>query len=959
MRIGLILYFGYLYVSKRQTMKQDEYIELDGVRVNNLKNISVKIPRNKLVVISGLSGSGKSSLAFDTLYAEGQRRYVESLSVYARQFVSKMKKPEADHIIGIPPAIAIQQRITNRSPRSTVGTTSEVYDYLRMFFARVGHTFSPVSGEEVKRQTTADVSAFIGSLPAGEAVMICAPMFVPRGRPLADHLQLQLANGYVRILKDGEAVRISDFLERKSIDREKKSGLYLVIDRVRADAESEATLSRIGDSVETAFFEGRGECLVKWTGGEKVFNDRFEADGITFEEPTDKLFSFNSSVGACPTCEGYSMVMGIDEDRVIADKSLSLYEECVLPWRGPKMSMWQKRFIADTAGYDFPVHRPYKDLTEEQKALLWDGIPGEVYGINAFFKHLEQNTHKMHFRIMLARFRGKSTCPTCKGKRLRKEAFYVKVGGKDIGQLVEMPVSELRKWFEDFSLPEEDFKAGERLLGELRRRIGFLDDIGLGYLKLNRVAGTLSGGESQRIALAKSLSGGLIGSLYVLDEPTTGLHPRDTHLLIDIMRRLTDAGNTVVVVEHDEEVIRSADLVIDIGPEAGEHGGEIVYYGTPGEMAGAPKGTSYTVEYLTGRLKLPTPKRRTLNHGEIEIKGGYKNNLKDIDVQIPLRAITVVTGVSGSGKSTLMRDILYESVRKQLNHSSPSAVGAKEVLFDLNKVQNVEYVDQDALGKSTRSNPVTYIGAYDLIRDIMSLQPLSKQMGYTAQYFSFNKEGGRCEYCKGEGVITVEMQFMADLQIECEECHGKRFQDEILEVTYNGKNIYDILEMTVNEAVDFFRASAEAKVYPETIAESVAQSLGVLQDVGLGYVRLGQNSSSLSGGETQRLKLASYLQGENKKSTLFIFDEPTTGLHTNDIKVLMDSFNALIRYGHTVVIVEHNLTVIKCADFVIDLGPEGGDKDGGHVVYSGPLKGLLKAKGSYTAKYLAAEMERE
>ena len=937
----------------------EEYIELDGVRVNNLKNISVKIPRDKLVVISGLSGSGKSSLAFDTLYAEGQRRYVESLSVYARQFVSKMKKPEADHIIGIPPAIAIQQRITNRSPRSTVGTTSEVYDYLRMFFARVGHTFSPISGEEVKRQGTPDVTAFINTLSKGEAVMICAPMFVPRGRPLSEHLQLQVANGYVRILREGEVLRIEDYLLSKSIDKDKKSGLYLVIDRLRVDPDNDSALSRMGDSIETAFFEGRGECLIKWDGGEKTFSDRFEADGITFEEPTDKLFSFNSSVGACPTCEGFSMVMGIDEDRVVADKTLSLYEEAVLPWRGPKMSMWQKRFIRDTAEYDFPIHRPYKDLTEEQKALLWDGVPGKVYGINSFFRHLEQNTHKMHFRIMLARFRGKSVCPTCKGKRLRKEAFYIKVAGKDIGQLVEMPISDLRLWLDELVLPSEDEKAGERLLTELRRRVGFLDDIGLGYLKLNRIAGTLSGGESQRIALAKSLSGGLIGSLYVLDEPTTGLHPRDTHLLLDIMRKLTDAGNTVVVVEHDEEVIRAADLVIDIGPEAGRHGGEVVYYGTPSGMAKAEKGSSYTVEYLMGRLSLPKPTRRAFNHGEIEIKGAYRNNLKDIDVRIPLQAITVVTGVSGSGKSTLMRDVLYESVRKQLNHSSPSATGAKEVLLDLKSVENVEYVDQDALGKSTRSNPVTYIGAYDIIRDIMSLQPLAKQMGYSPQYFSFNKEGGRCEYCKGEGVITVEMQFMADIQIECEECHGRRFQDEILEVTYCGKNISELLDMTVNEAVDFFEAASEAKAYPETLAKSVAQSLKVLQNVGLGYIQLGQNSSSLSGGETQRLKLASYLHGENKKQTLFIFDEPTTGLHTNDIKVLMDSFNALVRHGHTVVIVEHNLTVIRCADYIIDLGPEGGDDKGGHLVYQGPLKGLLKAKDSYTAKYLAPELKPE
>ena len=936
----------------------DEYIELEGVRVNNLKNVSVKIPRDKLVVISGLSGSGKSSLAFDTLYAEGQRRYVESLSVYARQFVSKMKKPEADHIAGIPPAIAIQQRITNRSPRSTVGTTSEVYDYLRMFFARVGHTFSPVSGEEVRREGVPEVVAFVSGLPPEETVLVCAPLFVPRGRPLSEHLKLQMSGGYVRILKGGEVVRIDEYLQSKSIDKDKKSGLYLVLDRLRAGVDGDAALSRLGDSIETAFFEGQGTCLIRWSDGEKSFSDRFEADGITFEEPSDKLFSFNSSAGACPVCEGFSMVMGIEEDKVAPDKSLSLYEECVLPWRGPKMSMWQKRFILDSAPYDFPVHRPYKDLTEEEKSLLWDGIPGKVHGIRDFFRHLEENTHKMHYRIMLARFRGKSVCPACKGRRLKKEAFYVRVGGKDIGELCEMPISELRAWLDHFTLPKEDEKAGERLLGELRRRVAFLDEIGLGYLKLNRISGTLSGGESQRIALSKSLSGGLIGSLYVLDEPTTGLHPRDTHLLIDIMKQLTEKGNTVVVVEHDEEVIRSADLVIDIGPEAGEKGGQIVYYGPPSEMKKARPKSSYTVEYLLGRLSLPKPAHRKLDRGEITIAGAYKNNLKDIDVRIPLEAITVVTGVSGSGKTTLMRDILYDSIRKQLNHFTPATQGAKEVTFDKREIENVEYVDQDALGKSTRSNPVTYIGAYDIIRDILSLQTLSKQMGFSSQHFSFNKEGGRCEYCKGEGVITVEMQFMADIQIECEECHGRRFRDEILDVTYNGKNIYEILELTVDEAVDFFNSASKAGAYPANLAAQVATSLGVLQDVGLGYIRLGQNSSSLSGGETQRLKLASYLHGEKKRHTLFIFDEPTTGLHTKDIQVLMNSLGALVEHGHTVVIIEHNLTVIRCADYIVDLGPEGGDREGGHLVYQGPPEGLLQAPDSYTGHFLSQELRR-
>lgn len=928
-----------------------QYIDIHGVRVNNLKNVSLKIPRGKFVVISGLSGSGKSSLAFDTLYAEGQRRYVESLSVYARQFVSKMSKPEADYITGIPPAIAIRQRVPNRTPRSTVGTMTEVYDYLRMFFARVGHTYSPVSGEEVKRHSTGDVVDFVNSLAPDTAVMICAPMLVPHGRPLEEHLQLQLANGYARLLKGGEVVRISDLLEEKGLGRMKKSGMYLVVDRVRVQPDRDATNIRIGDSVETAFFEGRGDCLVVWEGGEKAFNDRFEADGILFEEPTDKLFSFNSTLGACPTCEGYGKVMGIDEDRVIKDKRLSLYEECVMCWRGPKMSKWKDRFIRDTADLDFPIHKPYYKLTEEEHDLLWDGIPGQVYGINDFFDFLRKNTHKMHYRIMLARYRGKSTCPTCKGRRLKKESFYVKIAGKNIGDLVEMSISELDDWLQKLELPAEDLKIGEQLLDELRRRVGFLNAIGLGYLTLGRIAGTLSGGESQRITLAKSLSGGLIGALYILDEPSIGLHARDTHLLINIIRELTVAGNTVVVVEHDEEVIRAADLIIDMGPDAGRLGGEIVYEGSPRELPAKPT-KSYTVEYLTGRMQMPPVKERRTFDRTIEVKGAYKHNLKSIDVTFPLNVMTVVTGVSGSGKSTLVHEVFYEGINNLKNGLPLDNIACDEITGNTKDIKQIEYVTQDALGKSTRSNPVTYVGAYDDIRNLMAEQPLSKQLGFNAGFFSFNREGGRCEYCQGEGVVTVEMQFMADMEIECEECHGKRFQDDILEVRFHDKNISDILDMTVSEAVAFFGAYSGEEPY----CSSIVASLSVLERVGLGYVKLGQNSSTLSGGESQRVKLASYLVGKRREHTLFIFDEPTTGLHIHDIHVLMEAFRALIDEGHTVVIVEHNMEVIKSADYVIDLGPDGG-KEGGHLVYQGTPEGLLEIKDSFTAQYLKKTMQ--
>ena len=936
-------------------------IILKGVRVHNLKGVSLDIPRDQLIVITGLSGSGKSSLAFDTLYAEGQRRYVESLSVYARQFVSKMAKPEADLISGIPPAIAIEQRKFNRSPRSTVGTVTEIYDYLRMLYARVGHTFSPISGQEVKRHTTRDVLEYVNSLPEGSKYMVCAPITLPQGRTVAEHLELQLANGFSRILVKDKVERIQDLLQEETKLPRTTKDLSLVIDRLVVQPDNDATNNRLGNSVETAFFEGRGTALIVHDEGVATFSDRFELDGITFEEPSDKLFSFNSSVGACPTCEGYSQVLGIDEDLVIQNKNLSLYEECVMPWRGAKMSEWQKDFIRKTEKLNFPIHRPYRELTEEEKDLLWNGnglpeIHGysreKIYGINDFFDHIKERQYKMHYRIMLARYRGRSVCPTCKGKRLRKEALYVQVGGKNISELVTLPISELRKWLKALQLSEQDLKIGRRLLEELRYRVGFMDDIGLGYLTLDRVAGTLSGGEGQRIQLATSLGGGLIGTLYILDEPSIGLHARDTHLLIDIMHRLRDMGNTVVVVEHDEEVMRAADLIIDMGPEAGIGGGEVVFMGRPDKLPARSK--SYTVKYLQGKEQIPWSKRRRTSKSTITVEGAYLHNLKDIDVTIPLGVITVVTGVSGSGKSTLVREIFYEGVERLIDKAPLTKIPCRNIKGSISSLKAVEYVDQDSLGISTRSNPVTYIGVYDDIRRLMAAQQLSRQMGFTQQYFSFNTEGGRCETCKGEGVITIEMQFMADITIPCDECHGKRFNEEVLEVTFHDKNISDILELSIDEAIEFFTHYQDESLFIPKIVEG----LQVLSDVGLGYIKLGQSSSTLSGGESQRVKLASHLKDKGKRPTLFIFDEPTTGLHVHDIHVLMKSFQSLIEHGHTVVIVEHNMEVIKCADYIVDLGPEGGDM-GGQLVYQGTPEGLMEVEESYTGRYLKQKYEQD
>ena len=939
-------------------MKQNpnEYIEIRRARVNNLKDVSVRIPRDRLIVVTGLSGSGKSSLAFDTLYAEGQRRYVESLSVYARQFVGKMAKPECDYISGIPPAIAIRQSAGGgRSPRSTVGTSTEVYDYMKMLFARIGKTISPVSGEVVRRHTVADVRDFVSILEEGTKLMVLAPITVSRDRSLVTHLRLLMQIGYSRVAAGDEVMRIGD-MEDDYIETLDVKDLSIVVDRLSAKKDDETTSKRLGDAVETAFFEGQGKATILYEDKERgwlrrTFSDVFEADGIRFEDPTDNLFSFNSPVGACPVCEGFSKVMGIDEDLVIPNKRLSVYDNAVVCWRGEKMSVWLSEFIASAEKYDFPIHRPYNELTQEQKDLLWHGAPG-VYGIDSFFEYLETQTYKMHFRIMLARFKGRTTCPECKGRRLKKEALYVKIAGKNIADLVEMPVSELNLWLKSLSLDEHDMKVGERLLEELRLRVALLDEIGLGYLTLDRLSNTLSGGESQRIALSTSLGSGLIGSLYILDEPSIGLHSRDTHLLIDIVRRLADMGNTVVVVEHDEDMIRAADMIIDIGPGAGREGGRIVYQGRPTDLPADSE--SHTVEYLSGRACIPWPAQRRKWDRSIEVRGAYLHNLKNVDITIPLGVITVVTGVSGSGKSSFVRDIFYEGMKRLLDGAPIDAIACDSITGHLGDIKALEYVDQNSLGKSSRSNPVTYIGAYDEIRKLFAAQQLSKQMGYTPVFFSFNKEGGRCEYCKGEGVVNVEMQFMADMQIECEECHGKRFSEDVLEVKFEDKSIYDILEMTVTEAIDFFTARKDEYIE----CKRIASLLQALKDVGLGYVKLGQNSSSLSGGESQRVKLAYYIAGVKREKTLFIFDEPTTGLHVHDVHVLMEAFDALLKKGHSLLIVEHNMEVIKCADHIIDLGPEGG-KDGGHLVFSGTPEGLMACPNSYTAKFLKEKYDSD
>lgn len=931
-------------------MSESKYISIQGAKVNNLKNISVDIPRGKLVVITGLSGSGKSSLAFDTLYAEGQRRYVESLSSYARQFLGRMSKPECDFIKGIPPAIAIEQKVSSRNPRSTVGTSTEIYEYLRLLYARVGKTYSPISGQLVKKHSVEDIIQCMLSFPIGTKLLVLAPVTPREGRTLAEQLDIDMKQGFARVEVNREIMRIEDYLMKlqgKSEDTPKHTNIHLLIDRLSADSD-QATISRLTDSAETAMYEGDGSCMLRFylsDGSTQLFtfSTKFEADGITFEEPNDQMFSFNSPIGACPECEGFGRVIGIDEQLVIPNRALSVYDGAVVCWRGEKMGEWLKEFLREAPEHNFPIFTPYYELTQEQKDYLWHG-PREKVCIDTFFKMLEENQYKIQYRVMLARYRGKTICPTCHGTRLKKEANYVKVGGKSISELVDLPIHELQAFFRTLELDEHDAAIAKRILTEINSRIQFLMDVGLSYLTLNRLSNSLSGGESQRINLATSLGSSLVGSLYILDEPSIGLHSRDTDRLIKVLRQLQQLGNTVVVVEHDEEIIRAADYIIDIGPNAGRLGGEIVYQGDMNDLK--PGSQSHTVRYLLGEETIDSPMAYRPWNNYIEVKGAREHNLKGIDVRFPLNVMTVVTGVSGSGKSTLVRDIFFKALKREYSESNDRPGEHLGIGGDIRMVKDIEFVDQNPIGKSTRSNPVTYVKAYDEIRKLFAEQPLAKQLGYTAGYFSFNTEGGRCEECKGEGTVTVEMQFMADLVLECESCHGKRFKADTLEVKFQGQSIYDILEMTVNQAIEFFTEHKQPKI---------VKKLRPLQEVGLGYVKLGQSSSTLSGGENQRVKLAYFLSLEKSQPTIFVFDEPTTGLHFHDIRKLLTAFDSLISRGHTIIIIEHNLDVIKCADHVIDLGPEGGDR-GGHLVVSGTPEEVARCNNSYTGQFLREKM---
>lgn len=923
-------------------MSDSKYISIKGARVNNLKNIDVNIPRNKLVVITGLSGSGKSSLAFDTLYAEGQRRYVESLSSYARQFLGRMSKPECDFIKGIPPAIAIEQKVNSRNPRSTVGTSTEIYEYLRLLFARVGKTFSPVSGKEVKKHSVEDIVNCMQSYPEGTRYIVLTPFRLRNDRTLIEQLEIDRKQGFNRIEVNEEIVRIEEYTPKD------KDTVYLLVDRL-VTGYSKDSISRLTDSAETAMYEGNGICLLRFylpDGTTKLhtFSTKFEADGITFEEPNDQMFSFNSPVGACPQCEGFGKVIGIDERLVVPNRSLSVYDGAIICWRGEKMGEWKDELIRNAYQFDFPIFTPYYELTDKQRQLLWEGNE-YFHGINDFFRMLEENQYKIQYRVMLARYRGKTICPTCHGTRLKPEASYVRVGNRNISELVDLPITELQNFFNNLILDEHDTAIATRILTEINNRIRFLIDVGLGYLTLNRLSNSLSGGESQRINLATSLGSSLVGSLYILDEPSIGLHSRDTDRLIYVLRQLQQLGNTVVVVEHDEEIIRAADYIIDIGPDAGRLGGQVVY---EGDMKDLKKGSnSYTVRYLLHEEEIPIPQNRRAWNNYIEIKGARENNLKGIDIRFPLNIMTVVTGVSGSGKSTLVRNILYNALKRELDECSERPGEFTSIDGDIKSLNNIEFVDQNPIGRSSRSNPVTYLKAYDEIRKLWAEQPLAKQLGYTAGHFSFNSEGGRCEECKGEGTVTVEMQFMADLVLECESCHGKRFKTDTLEVQFQGKNIYDVLEMTVEQAIEFFTEHEQKKI---------VKKLTPLQSVGLGYIKLGQTSSTLSGGENQRVKLAYYLSQEKAEPTMFIFDEPTTGLHFHDIRKLLEAFDALIRRGHSIVIIEHNLDVIKCADYIIDLGPEGGDK-GGNLVIAGTPEEVAACKASYTGHFLKEKLQ--
>ena len=960
---------------KKETTK---YIEVKGARVNNLKNINVKIPQGQFIAITGVSGSGKSSLAFDTLYAEGQRRYVESLSAYARQFLGRMSKPEADFIKGLPPAIAIEQKVVSRNPRSTVGTSTEIYEYLRLLYARIGRTFSPISGEEVKHHSVEDVIEKVESYSEGTKFCILAPLHIVEGRSIQQQLEMELQEGYARIYAGGDFIRIEDWLaahpsneERNGKTQEATERVCLVIDRMAVDSSKDA-ISRLTDSCETAFYEGDGNMQLMILPARITydFSTRFEADGIRFEEPNDNMFSFNSPLGACPTCEGFGRIIGIDEKLVIPDSSLSVYDGCVQCWHGDKMATWKEEFCRRAAKDDFPIFKPYYELTKSEKESLWKGLPSERKAdihdrvcIDAFFQMLKENQYKIQYRVMLSRYRGKTVCPDCHGTKLKKEATWVKIDGKAITDLVDMPIVNLKEWFDRLELTEHEQEVSKRLMTEIKNRLQFLLDVGLGYLTLNRQSNSLSGGESQRINLTTSLGSSLVGSLYILDEPSIGLHSRDTARLIHVLKELQALGNTVIVVEHDEEIMRAADYLIDVGPDAGRLGGEIVFEGKVSDIQqiknnvedAADKASrqlleqyprSYTIKYLTGAEVIKIPAGRRPWNMAIELKGARMNNLKGVDVKFPLNVLTVVTGVSGSGKSSLVKGILYPALKRHLDEIADTPGEYSSLGGDWKQIRHVEFVDQNPIGKSTRSNPATYVKAYDEIRKLFAEQQLSKQMGYTPQYFSFNTEGGRCEECKGAGVVTVEMQFMADLVLECEECHGQRFKREILDVQFQGKNINDILNMTVSEAIQFFSKHKR---------RAIVNRLKPLEDVGLGYIKLGQSSSTLSGGENQRVKLAYFIGQEQQEPTLFIFDEPTTGLHFHDIQRLLHAFDALIDRGHSILVIEHNLDVIKCADHVIDLGPDGGDK-GGQLVAAGTPEEVARCKDSLTGKYLAAKL---
>ena len=927
---------------------KNENIIIKNAKVHNLKGVDVEIPRNKFVVITGLSGSGKSSLAFDTLYAEGQRRYVESLGSYVRQFLGRMNKPEVDFIKGIPPAIAIEQKVINNNPRSTVGTTTEIYEYLKILFARIGHTFSPISGDEVKRHTVDDVIDFITTQPEGTHILLLTEKKFPekiKSAAFSDMLKMFVSQGFSRMFCGGNLCKISDLINDVSLF---KLPAYLVVDRVKASKSNEL-VNRLYDSVEAAFFEGNDKCVVAVQNGDEwrmfPFSKTFEADGMVFNLPSDKMFAFNNPLGACTECEGFGNVMGIDADLVIPDKSLSIYDDAIVPWRGPVMGVAKRDLIANADKFNFPIHRPYYRLTEEQKNLLWTG--NEYFqGLNDFFAMLKSRQHQIQYATMYARYRGKTICPSCHGTRLKKEATYVKIAGKSICDLVDIPISELYNFFENLVLPEHEQRIATKLLKEITSRLQYLINVGLEYLTLNRQSNTLSGGESQRINLATSLGSALVGSLYILDEPSIGLHPRDTQRLIGVLRQLQQLGNTVVVVEHDEEIMRAADYIIDMGPNAGRNGGRVVMAANVSELKSVKADDSYTLKYLNGSLEIPTPLCRRKSSNYIEVKNATHHNLKNIDVRFYLGIMTVVTGVSGSGKSSLVKDVLYNALNKVINNTISEKVSYGDLTGSVNLLKAVEIVDQNPIGKSSRSNPVTYIKAYDEIRRLFAEQPLAKQMGFTPAYFSFNVDGGRCPVCAGEGTITVPMQFMADIVLSCEACGGSRFKHDVLEVKFHDCNIHDVLEMTINQALEFF-----TKYNDNSITDRIIQRLKPLQDVGIGYVKLGQSASTLSGGESQRVKLAYFLAQETSQPTMFIFDEPTTGLHSHDINILMKALNALVARGHTVVIIEHNLNVIKCADYIIDIGPEGGEK-GGEVVVCGTPEEVVKCTDSYTAKAL-------